>query len=141
MRTITLLATLMGCQDYDVTGSGPDWSTPGQPQVPTEDPDAIDDNRAVDSFTVAAEPPIDILFAIHRSGSMQDDATNLGNAFASFIAEIGSRTTDWRVGVVTDDDGCFNGGMIVPSTVDYGSVFVAACEHPGIYGSFSEMLL
>lgn len=88
-----------------------------------------------ETFEVTADPPIDILFAIDRSGSMSDDARALGNAFQDFIAEIDLVTTDWRIGVVTKDDGCFNRGIISASTPDYQGVFLDAVSGGlGIFG-------
>lgn len=88
-----------------------------------------------ETFEVTADPPIDILFAIDRSGSMSDDARALGNAFEDFIQEIDLVTTDWRIGVVTKDDGCFNRGIISAATPDYQNVFLDAVSGGlGIFG-------
>ena len=77
----------------------------------------------VEAFEVAADPPIDILFAIDKSGSMTEEARNLSDAFLDFIQEIGTATQDWQIGVVSKDSGCFNNGIITPATPNYGTVF------------------
>ena len=77
----------------------------------------------VEEFEVQADPPIDILFAIDKSGSMTEEARHLSDAFLDFIQQIGTATQDWQIGVVTKDGGCFNNGIITPATPNYGTVF------------------
>jgi hypothetical protein len=55
----------------------------------------------------------------------------LGNAFSSFITEINNVTNDWRIGVATDNDGCFNSGVIDANTANYSSVFQSAVATGG----------
>jgi hypothetical protein len=69
-------------------------------------------------FEVPRDPPVDILFAIDQSGSMDDDAVALAENFGAFTRALESTTADWRAGVVTLDDACFNGGVLEPSTTD-----------------------
>jgi hypothetical protein len=80
-------------------------------------------DTVVEEFDVQADPPIDILFAIDKSGSMTEEARHLSDAFLDFVQEIGTATQDWQIGVVTKDGGCFNNGIITPATPNYGTVF------------------
>ncbi|MFT7519146.1 MAG: hypothetical protein ACI9MC_001286 [Kiritimatiellia bacterium] len=94
----------------------------------------------VESFEMPVAPPVDILFAVDQSCSMEDDATRLGNNFKSFVAKINSVTTGWRVGVATRDNGCFRDGFLTPATRNYQSKFSSAVlAWDG--GSYTESLL
>lgn len=79
-----------------------------------------------DRKSVSDNPPVDLIVAVDRSASMEDDSARLGASFSSFIDELQSVTNDWRVGVVTLDSGCFNGGVITGGTKDYGARFASA---------------
>jgi len=80
-------------------------------------------SEVVEEFIVEADPPIDILFAIDKSGSMTEEARHLSDAIQDFITEIDQATQDWQIGVVTRDNGCFNNGIILPTTPNFGQVF------------------
>ncbi|MBX2811542.1 MAG: VWA domain-containing protein [Myxococcales bacterium] len=49
--------------------------------------------------------PVDILFVIDNSGSMQDEQENLSNNFSSFISVLAASQLNYRIGVVTTDVG------------------------------------
>jgi hypothetical protein len=82
--------------------------------------------RTTDVFQQPTEVPVDIVFAIDQSCSMDARLTNLQNNFDTFINTIDSVTQAWRIGVVTLDSGCFNSGFIERSTPSYASVFNSA---------------
>lgn len=92
-----------------------------------------------DEFDIPEEPPVDIVFLVDRSCSMDDDAANLANNFSKFISTISTYTTDWRIGVVTKDSGCFNNGILKSTTSDYETKFEQAVK--GSSGSYTEALL
>ncbi len=108
----------------------------GEIQVVSNDPDGetvavqTAEGRYVDEvedvFEVPVNPPVDLIFAVDQSCSMDDDAVSLGNNFATFISAINAYTTDWRIGVATLDTGCFNSGVLKYTTVNYASKFQAA---------------
>lgn len=79
-----------------------------------------------DRFSVAANPPVDIVFAVDQSASMDDDAAALGSSFGAFIETIEMETSAWRLGVVTYDSGCFNEGMLTSSSASLGDRFASA---------------
>ena len=90
----------------------------GSVSVTSDDPDGVetallDGDSAVrsrtDDLVATPNPPLDIVFAVDQSGSMDSNATGMAAALNDFVAGVGSVSTDWRVGVVTYDDGCFNG--------------------------------
>jgi len=99
-------------------------------------------DRIVEAYTVLDDPPVDILFAIDKSGSMTAESRALGNAFSSFITEIDNVTDDWQIGVVVKDGGCFENGVITAQTPDYEQVFKNATSG-GIFaaGDLTEALL
>jgi hypothetical protein len=82
--------------------------------------------EVVDEFDKPVDPPVDLLFAVDQSCSMDAHANSLANAFDGFIAEIDNVTNDWQIGVVTKDSGCFNSGIITRTTPSYESVFADA---------------
>lgn len=79
-----------------------------------------------DTFTVDTDPPVDLLFAVDQSSSMNDDAVRLADNFSVFIDTLQTVTSGWHLGVVTYDHGCFNDGVLDASTSDLESVFAAA---------------
>lgn len=95
-----------------------------------------------ESFLTEGEPPIDIVFALDKSGSMSDDLGALANAFQDFIQEIDLVTTDWRIGVVSHDNGCFNNGILTPATPYYQDEFQDAVRGIQLFGTnYTEALL
>jgi len=84
-----------------------------------------------DQFTVPENPPVDILFAVDQSCSMDDQTSDLAQAFGEFINEINNVTTGWHLGVVTNDNGCFNQGVLTSSTNNYQSKFTSAVSTGG----------
>lgn len=79
-----------------------------------------------DRFEMPANPPIDILFAIDQSCSMDGHAQNLANNFTTLIQEIGAVTSNWKVGVVTQDSGCVNDVPFTNTTTNLQARFSAA---------------
>ncbi|MBA2321786.1 MAG: choice-of-anchor D domain-containing protein [Deltaproteobacteria bacterium] len=79
--------------------------------------------EVVDEFDKPVNPPVDLLFAVDQSCSMDGHSGSLGNAFDAFITEIDNVTNDWQIGVVTRDTGCFNSGILTTATPNYQDVF------------------
>ncbi len=90
-----------------------------------------------DTFTVPEDPPVDVLFAVDRSGSMEDDALALGESFNAFIDALGQSTEGWNIGVVTYDHACFNNGILQIDTPRLEQLFVDAVTS----GSDEEIVL
>ncbi len=82
-------------------------------------------------FEITGDPlPLSILVAVDQSGSMDSEAAILADEFDDFITEIGDVTDNWRIGVVTEDDGCFVDDLILTaSTPDYETEFADAVVH------------
>lgn len=76
-----------------------------------------------DTFTAPVDPPVDILFAVDQSCSMDDDAVSLAANFSTFITAIGAETSGWNLGVVTFDHGCFNNGILEANTSNVQTLF------------------
>lgn len=101
--------------DYSPTKSG---ASNGALIVDSNDPDGIktavqtgkgiSGSTITDDFEIQEDPPVDIIFAVDQSCSMDAVTVPLANAFADFINTIEDVTDGWRIGVVTNDDGCFN---------------------------------
>lgn len=152
---LTLPLTLEPAQSVGVTvhyePSGSASTGLGQLQVDSNDPrgtrtadqqSEASGDLVSEIFEVLEDPPADILFAIDKSGSMSEEAWNLGRAFDDFITDIGNVTTDWRIGVVTKDTGCFNRGIITAATPDYEAVFLDAVTGIQFFGTdLTEALL
>jgi len=76
-----------------------------------------------DHFVVPEAPPVDILFAVDQSCSMDDDNARLASNFSNFISTISTVTSNWRIGVVTKNDGCFKYGYLDETTSSYTAKF------------------
>ncbi|MCO4744747.1 MAG: choice-of-anchor D domain-containing protein [Proteobacteria bacterium] len=94
-----------------------------------------------DSFTMPTELPVDIVFAVDQSCSMGTILTNNTNNFSTFINTINSVTQDWRIGVLSNDGGCFTGGWIHSGTSNFPAAFNnAVWQDSDGGGSWSERL-
>lgn len=78
-----------------------------------------------DRWQLLDDPPVDILFYIDQSGSMNDDQEALASNFSTFIDNIERITSDWHVAVVTQDGGCAN-TILSPTNPDYIEEFTSA---------------
>jgi hypothetical protein len=135
--------------DYTTGGS---LSVTGTLSVESNDPRGV---RTADQFVegsgelvteqyvVDANPSVDILFAVDKSCSMSSEARALGQAFDAFIAEIDLVTDDWQIGVVVQDGGCFERGIITKQTPNYVAVFKDAVGGAQLFGDtdLTESLL
>ncbi len=97
--------------------------------VATQDGEGTVGSRGHDTFTSEVDPPVDIVFAVDQSTSMDDDAEGLAAAFTTFIDTLGRVTSGWRIGVVTMDDGCFNGGVLEAGTTSLTTSFSDAVAY------------
>ncbi len=61
-----------------------------------------------DSFEQPINGPVDILFALDKSGSMSDDLANVQSNFETFIDTLRGLDSDYHVAAVTADSGCFS---------------------------------
>ena len=93
-----------------------------------------------DQFVVPDNPPVDLLFAVDQSCSMDDQNSDLAQAFGEFITDINNVTTGWNLGVVTNDNGCFNNGVLSDTTPNYQSAFNNAVTTGGCGGGSPECL-
>ena len=85
-----------------------------------------DADSAEDTGVAEVDPPVDILFAVDRSCSMDDDAAALADNFGTFVDALETTTGGWQVGVVTLDEGCVNGGVLDADTSDLEDTFLDA---------------
>ncbi len=82
----------------------------------------------------------DIIFAIDKSCSMDDNQTALANNFSTFITELSSYSSDWQVMVIDDSSGCNQTGILTASTPGYTSTFQDAVNSSTKSG-YTEKLL
>lgn len=93
-----------------------------------------------DEYEVPAEEPaVSILIAVDQSGSMDAEAAILASEFSSFISTLEGGTDNWKIGVVTQTNGCFNSGILTTNTSNLSSVFSSAVTLGS--GTESEKLL
>jgi hypothetical protein len=98
----------------------------------------------LDAFVVPDEPPVDIIFAVDQSCSMDSISNQLASGFSQFITEINNVTSGWHIGVVTNDDGCFNHGILneftgsstATTADDYEALFTDAVTQGGCSGGY-----
>ncbi|MFH1469033.1 MAG: choice-of-anchor D domain-containing protein [Pseudomonadota bacterium] len=93
-----------------------------------------------DIWEIPFDPPVDLLFAVDQSGSMDDDQRSLASNFSTFITRLSAFTEDWHVMVVNDDDGCnLTNGYLTTTTPNYQTTFSNAVSRGG--GRWTEALL
>jgi hypothetical protein len=81
---------------------------------------------ASDQFVVPSDPPVDIMFAVDQSCSMDDDSAQLGANFDQFINAIDTVTQGWQIGVANVSTGCFNNGILSANSIGYQAAFASA---------------
>ena len=79
-----------------------------------------------DRFDLDDDPPVDLLFAIDQSCSMDDDAGRVADELGPLLDAIGAVTNGWQVGVVTLDSGCVNDQIFDARTTDLQRRFTDA---------------
>jgi hypothetical protein len=94
-----------------------------------------------DERVVPAESRVNIMFAVDGSRSMSDEQAILAQEFRSFISAFDGTDVDWRIGVVTRDDGCFTNGVLGPETSNVVGQFDQAVRAIGDGGVLTEQLL
>jgi hypothetical protein len=99
---------------------------PRGPQSATQTGMGTYADEVTDVWAVPTDPPVDLLFAVDQSCSMDDDAISLGANFGAFIAAIEAETSGWHVGVVTQDDACFVPGWLDATTPGVSGLFSTA---------------
>ncbi|MCB9663187.1 MAG: choice-of-anchor D domain-containing protein [Alphaproteobacteria bacterium] len=78
--------------------------------------------------------PLDIIFAVDQSCSMQSHQTQLNSQIGTFIQALDAGGADWKVGVLTLEDGCFRKdgnstkGWLTPQTSGWEAKFKAAVQ-------------
>ena len=79
---------------------------------------------------------VDIVFFIDQSASMDDERQLLGDRFGELVDELNALGLSWQAGVVSDDDGCTNTGIIRDSHADAVTRFQEGLI--GDWGWFAE---
>ena len=120
LGTVDLIGTEPGVVDGELVVQSTD---PRGPQTSSLSGELVKQRTRTDTFPLPPDPPVDLIIAVDQSASMEDDAELLGASFVEFATSIGEVTSNWRMGVVTYDNGCFNGGTITASTDNYLGVF------------------
>ncbi len=77
----------------------------------TQEGNGIIYGMQTDVYEQPLNGPVDILFAVDKSGSMTDDLANVQANFDTFIATLQALDSDYHVALVTADDGCINGSV------------------------------
>lgn len=98
------------------------------------------DNLDVYEQPIQAET--DILFAVDRSCSMDDDILNVEENFSSFVIALSELEADYHVAAVVDDDGCINGPPYIDNSYSASEAEDAITEMIALgssYGVNTEM--
>jgi hypothetical protein len=64
----------------------------------------------LDIFEQPVKGATDILFAVDKSGSMDDDIANVQSNFGTFVNTLAGLDADYQVAAVVADNGCISGG-------------------------------
>ncbi len=134
LATVTLETTKEEPATGVLTASSND---PGGEVTASQQADPVWADVVTDEFDVPRDPPVDIVFAVDRSGSMDDDAAALGEAFDTFITTLSAETGGWNIGVLTYDHACFNNGVLDATTSNVEALFQEAVA----MGSDEEIVL
>jgi hypothetical protein len=96
----------------------------------------------IDEFVQPEEGATDILFAVDRSCSMNDDIQNVQDNFGTFTSTLSSMNADYHVAATVEDSGCINGTDLYIdnsfSAADSISTITTMINLAGSYGSNTE---
>lgn len=90
--------------------------------------------------TVPPPGPVTLIMAVDQSNSMTDDQAALARQAETLAASLSASTDDWRIMVLTRDDGCNSGGIMTQDTENFAAAFTAAVQD-GDEGYNSEKLM
>ena len=95
----------------------------------------------VDIFEQPLQASTDILFAVDRSCSMDDDIINVQSNFSTFVTTLSELDADYHVAAVVNDDGCIVGDPYIDNTYSAAEAEDAITEMIALgssYGSNTE---
>lgn len=106
----------------------------------TQEGSAVVYGYNTDVYEQPLNGPVDILFAVDKSCSMDDDIENVRENFQIFAETLSSLESDYHVAVVTDDTGCFAGSVNYIDKEMSTSAQQAAFDDmiSGTYGVYTE---
>jgi hypothetical protein len=100
-------------------------------------------SEALDNFEQPLKGATDIIFAVDRSCSMDDDIINVQNNFGTFVATLASMDADYHVVATVEDNGCINGSDLYIdnsfSSSDATTTITSMINLGGSYGANTEM--
>ena len=97
---------------------------------------------ALDSFEQPLQGETDIIFAVDRSCSMDDDIEAVQDNFSTFTSTMLALDSDYQIAATVEDDGCINGSdLYINSTFsdsEAESTITTMINLGGSYGSATE---
>lgn len=83
-----------------------------EPSIVTIQGEGSFDGEWTDVFTDSQSQPVDVLFVVDDSGSMNEEQENLMASFQSFIEKAAEWQSDYQIGVTTTTVNAFEGGIL-----------------------------
>lgn len=105
--------------------------------------DSLPPSHSETHYQGAEQPPVDVLFVVDNSGSMEQEQAKLTANFQSFISHFTSLGLDFHIGVITtdtedpDESGKLQGGFLTTATPEIDRAFLERAT-VGTAGSGSE---
>jgi len=93
-------------------------------------------NVQCDSFSTVGDNPVDFIWVVDDSGSMDNEQTAIANAGTAMESLLNQTTLDWRIGVTVTDPGD-NGNLVSPGFTTNITTFKSMIQQ-GTSGSGSE---
>lgn len=132
---VVILSSMISCQDEEfyeknylekIGAPGPEIinDTIDDIDDTIDDLDPNDDNTVQllqinDSFTQTSQSkPIDIVWVIDNSGSMQDEQEDLADNFESFIESFSQKNIDFKMSIITTDTTPGKAGVPVAGSIE-----------------------
>ena len=96
-----------------------------------------------DNFEQPVKGMTDIIFAVDRSCSMDDDIESVQDNFGTFVTVLDELDADYHVAATVEDNGCINGpDLYIDNTFDAAqaeNAITTMINMGGSYGSNTEM--
>ena len=97
-------------------------------------------NTTTEQFLEPDVPPVDVMFLIDQSCSMeQDNVDDISNGIPGFINEL-QQVADWQLIQVTQETGCANGGVL-DDTVPNADTLLINNAFNSFHHNYTEALL
>jgi hypothetical protein len=114
---------------------------PPDPDHPVDDGPTASQEHHTKFEIISKKPPVDILFVVDNSISMEDEQKKISQEFSRFISQISN--VDWRIAITTTDNestGAGSKGSFLNFAGSSGKLFFVDAKTPNVNSLFVKTI-